>query len=466
MRRCLAVAPLCLLLGLLACASEMPIEDARNAAIVTVDGASLDGATLEQVLLASPASTSGPSRESASIVLSAFIDAALLREALVRGDSLTDSTLVHEAILPDAIRGQILTHLQRRATTMPEVTDQQADSIGRLGTVRVLQHILIRVTDQTDTVAVRAAVERAGAVLEQARTPGTDFAALAQRVSQDTMTARSGGFLPALTRRELPPGRLAETAWGLSPGDVSALVGSPAGIHVLRRASLVEARPALKQWLRPVLVRQADSVWVDSLATSRGLTIAGDAVSRLRQLGVEPFRVADDAPFVSWQGGELTAEETRTWLTVLPATERAAMPGAPDSVLVLFLEQLAQRDLVAGETPEGAGVSATAWQALAPQFRNAVTAISEQYRDALVVGDSNLTLRTFLVAVSSGERPYRPLPGGLAGILRRNADVEINDKALNAIIAATARQWRLEYGKDSAAADSAAAADSGASATP
>jgi hypothetical protein len=451
MRILAALLSSCLTVGTVGCSDQMSLEQARNAAVVTVEGATLDGATLERVLLTTPPGAPGPSRETATIVLSAFIDAALVRNALEKGVDFTDSAMVHDAIYPDAIRGQILTALQERAAAMPPVTDAQADSLARLGGVRVFQHILFRVEDFSDTAKVRPIAQRANNVLMELRTPGADFDAIARRESQDTLTARSGGYLPAMTRRDLPQGRIADVAWALSVGDISGLVPSPAGIHILRRSPLVDAREGFRQWLRPVLTRIADSLWVDSLAAARRLNIATDAVPRLRQLGVEPYSGGGDAPFASWMGGELTADETRTWLSVMPTSERAAMPFAPDSVLILFIEQLAKRDIVAEATIPGARVSPQAWEMLAPQYRALVTAIIDDYRQFILDGDPSETLRNYIVSVSNGERNYRPLPGGLAGVLRRGAAVEVDQRAVDAIVTSAARQWQLNQGIDSTA---------------
>lgn len=455
-----------ILLALTACAGDMSIEDAREEAVVTAAGVELDGATLERVLLAAPPQSPGPSRETAGVVISAFIDAALLRQVMVRGDSLTDSATVMEAVAPDAMRGQILELLESRAARLPEPTDEQADSLGRLGGVRTFQHILIRVTDPTDSNQTMPAVRRIQAISAELARPGTVFSEVARRESQDTSTAPSGGYLPPLRQRDLPTEQgFATRVWALSPGDVSRPMISNAGVHIVRRTTLVEGRPGFKQFLRPALTRIADSAWVDSLSRAKSLTIASGAVGRLRQLAVEPYSGGGDEPYATWQGGELTADETRMWLSVLPVVERVSLPVAPDSALTLFIEQLAERDMVAEQATGATKVTPRAWEALAPQFRAAITSVLEQYRDALVIGDSTTALRTFLTEVSNGQRPYRPLPGALAGLLRRNAEVELNQKAIDAVVLAATRQWQLERGVDSTP-PAATPIDSGAAATP
>lgn len=440
MRLAIFATTLAASLTLNACDAGMSVEEARRAAVVDVSGVTLDGATLERLLLTSPSQVP-PSTEAAGVYVSAFIDAALLRRALVRGTPLSDSAVVTQAIMPDAVRGQILTLLQQRESAMPVVTDEQADSLARLGAVRVFQHILLRIEDPNDTVTVRAALQRMEGVLGELR-GGASFAELAQRVSQDTATAAAGGILPPLTRRELPQGRFADFAWGLQPGEVSQVVGSPAGIHLLRRVSMADARPGLKEWLAPRLARRADSLWADSLTRAKGLEVAADVGERLREMAVEPFRGGGDAPMATWQDGDLSADEVRSWIGVLPAVERATLPVASDSAARLFVRQLGEREIVWEEASRGGPrVSPEAWEALAPQYRQILTAIIEQYRDALVVGDSSIAVRGFVSDVTAGRLPYRPLPGALGSVLRNDAVVTVNAEALDAIIASATRQW-------------------------
>jgi hypothetical protein len=432
----------------------MSVDQAREAEVVSVNGVSLDGATLEQLLLSNPAQVQ-PSREAASVYVSAFVDAALLRRALLRGIPLTDSAMVASAIAPDAVRGQILQILQDRETNMAVVTDAQADSLARLGAVRIFQHILLRVQDQTDSASVQAALDRMDGVLQQLR-DGAEFGELARRASEDSSTAPGDGYLPPLRRAELPPqGRFAATVWALQPGEISQVVRSGAGFHLVRRASVAEARPGLKGWLGPRLARHADSVWADSLLQARNLEVDDAAATRLRALSIEPYSGGGDQPFATWDGGDLSAAEMRTWVAVLPATERATLPISSDSANNLLIKQIAERELVwEASRPGTPRVTPEAWEALAPQYRQIVAALTEQYRDALVVGDSNTALRRFVSDITTGALPYRPLPGALGAVLRDEAIVTINENALERIVGSASEQWQTRNDSAAVSADS------------
>jgi peptidyl-prolyl cis-trans isomerase C len=74
--------------------------------------------------------------------------------------------------------------------------------------------------------------ERCRAVLAQARRPGADFAALAQRNSQ-AENAADGGDVGFVSRSQLPP-ELQAAAFALKPGQVSEPVATDTGCHLLK----------------------------------------------------------------------------------------------------------------------------------------------------------------------------------------------------------------------------------------
>lgn len=100
------------------------------------------------------------------------------------------------------------------------------------------RHILIKVAPDADEAAKQAARERAEAVLEKARKKGADFAALAEEYSEGPSGPRGGdlGFAP---RGQFVPAFEA-AAWGLEPGEISDVVETRFGYHVLK---LEEKRP-------------------------------------------------------------------------------------------------------------------------------------------------------------------------------------------------------------------------------
>jgi peptidyl-prolyl cis-trans isomerase SurA len=84
---------------------------------------------------------------------------------------------------------------------------------------------------------------RAGHLLKLARAKGQDFAGLVKKYSDDSNTSLNGGDLGTVGRGELHPD-LEQAAFGLGPGQVSEVVESPRGFHILQRHPPTEFQAA------------------------------------------------------------------------------------------------------------------------------------------------------------------------------------------------------------------------------
>ena len=94
-----------------------------------------------------------------------------------------------------------------------------------------IQQIFFPVPQNASREETAAVQREAQAILERAR-KGEDFSELARKFSMGP-EARDGGLLGYFKHRELMP-ELEEAGFKLRPGEVSDLIRSPAGFHILR----------------------------------------------------------------------------------------------------------------------------------------------------------------------------------------------------------------------------------------
>jgi peptidyl-prolyl cis-trans isomerase SurA len=124
-----------------------------------------------------------------------------------------------------------------------------------------LSHVLIRIPEQASPERVEAARSRAEKVLLEAR-GGGDFARLAASYS-DASDALQGGAIGWRAQDRLPD-LFSSALTKLKPGDVSDVLRSPAGFHILklvdRRGAAVSAAAVQQTRLRHILIRTSDSV--------------------------------------------------------------------------------------------------------------------------------------------------------------------------------------------------------------
>src|SRR5439155_16427971 len=132
---------------------------------------------------------------------------------------------------------------------------------------------------------------------------GAGFAPLARRYSEDPGSKSSGGYLSAASRGQfVVPFETA--AWALEPGGLSGVVRSPFGFHIIRRPPLAEVRDSFSAGVARLVTQHLDSVYVDSLATRRGLQVKSGAPTVVRTvLGDLVSARTNSRTLVTYRGG-------------------------------------------------------------------------------------------------------------------------------------------------------------------
>jgi peptidyl-prolyl cis-trans isomerase D len=150
------------------------------------------------------------------------------------------------------------------------------------------RHILLTVAPDADDKQRDAARARATAVLERLK-KGEDFAAVAKEVSEDKANKDNGGDL-GFIRRGRAEEAFESAAFALQPGELSGVVETRFGFHVIRvderravrEKPLSEVRDEIAETLRSDRARNAarDAVFADAEKTGSGTPLAELAKAR------------------------------------------------------------------------------------------------------------------------------------------------------------------------------------------
>ena len=111
-----------------------------------------------------------------------------------------------------------------------KIYDQTVERIGPDGLVQV-SHILLRLDQQASEEQQKEAKVRIDSIYKALK-DGADFAELAKKVSQDPGSARQGGLLPFVQRGQFVK-EFEDVAFNLQPGEMSEIVQSPFGYHII-----------------------------------------------------------------------------------------------------------------------------------------------------------------------------------------------------------------------------------------
>lgn len=115
-----------------------------------------------------------------------------------------------------------------------------------------VRHILLK-TEGKDDAKVKAAAE---AVLAKVKAPGADFAKLATQFSEDEGSKEKGGEYDFFGKGTMVK-EFEEAAWALKPDEISGLVKTQFGYHIIK---LLEKRPASTKPLAEVKAQIDDQI--------------------------------------------------------------------------------------------------------------------------------------------------------------------------------------------------------------
>ena len=196
--------------------------------------------------------------------------AAMLKEQGLDPQSFRNELRINQTI--QALLQQVA------ADTAAQATDQEAlafyeshPAVFETGERVKASHILVRVPEGAAGARKEDQRKKAEAILSHARAR-EDFATLARQSSEDPGSARNGGDLGAFGRGQMVPA-FEQAAFALKPGEVSGVVETPFGFHIIKvteripahKLAFAEVKERLKQEMVQQKRQRAQQSYLNSL---------------------------------------------------------------------------------------------------------------------------------------------------------------------------------------------------------
>jgi hypothetical protein len=311
------------------------------------------------------------------------------------------------------------------------------------------RHILLQFP-QDATQAQMDSVRALAADLRQQAVAGANFATLASEWSADGGSAQRGGDLDYFPRGAMVE-PFEEAAFATEPGEVSEIVESQFGLHIIRvedrrNPTFDEIRDDLAASIRQERVMQAESIFVAGVETAANVRVEDDAPAIMREVASQAGRPmssrAASRALVRFEGGTFSAADFREFLASQPQELVGQVEGATDQELTGLLDNLVRSELLVAEARRR-GIEPDA-----EESRLVAEGLREQYREiARSVGVLELEresgestnraidrrIREILEQVIRGETDVFPLQG-LAMPLRNQFGAALSEDALARVV--------------------------------
>jgi hypothetical protein len=420
-----------------------------------------DVLTVERLAQALVQSESAPQPAIVERLTWLWIQYALFLQRLTEGDSLIDTTTVLEAMWPEVLMGTVENYYDRLVAERFAVSEQQVDSAYAAGHHRLIDHILVAASPRMDPEEHRR--RRSVAVVMQSRLVGGGDWDREVQNSDDPATRHLGGRLGLVTPGEMVP-QFEQAAYELGPGQISGVVETRFGYHILRRPALEDVREEFTRSITEVLVDRWKSEYLEELSVQRRLRVLDDGPAIIREATERPIRVlALQAGRVigTYDGGVLTDVSFVGWLHARPAWEHLSIEGAGDEELQEQARLMMQNEILFLEA-KSVGTRLEAEQfaelkrALAVQLRVLRSAMKiDTVMARAAPQDRNQVVRqvldNYLSRIIRGEGAVKPVPAFLARKLRAESEWRFSYAGMDrAIRLAVELQSRVEDGMSTA----------------
>jgi peptidyl-prolyl cis-trans isomerase C len=422
MTRVVALTALAAALSFTACDGFGQAMTSHTDVLARAGGHELSVAQVTDML--APATRIPPQAEVVDAVANLWIDYSLLGLAMAEDSTLQNLNL--DAIVIPFFNQQLVYDLRDRVITVDTALGDEElrrlfDQEQPNAEVRA-RHILFRMPADAAPQVRDSIADRARQVLEQARS-GADFAQLAAQYSEEPGAADRGGDLGYFG-----PGQMVqpfeEAAFRLSSGEVSDLVETPFGIHIIKvEDKRLPDFDSMKDQFREATIQnrfaEAEDQYLTQLTEGKRLEVQEGAVDVARELARRPTsqlnRRQAQRAMVRYTDGSLTAGEYLLLMQQRPAQQRAAVASASDDQLRDWLRLLA-RDEILIEEAQRQGLSTPA-----AEQDSARMELRRQMRDA--AREAGLLPITPASGENAGQAVQRQVMALLGGIINGERNV-------------------------------------------
>jgi len=157
------------------------------------------------------------------------------------------------------------------------------------------RHLFINIDGKATADERAKATARAESLLQRLK-KGEDFARLAAEASEDADTAKKGGELGTISPGKTNSKEFEEAALALKAGELSPVVATPYGLHIIRVDERTEQRTATyaetKEYIAARLLREYEQKkaqeFIDKTAKESGVEVYAEKITGVKEESKKP----------------------------------------------------------------------------------------------------------------------------------------------------------------------------------
>ncbi|HET9636340.1 MAG TPA: peptidylprolyl isomerase [Gemmatimonadaceae bacterium] len=427
------------------------LRDALNAHTDWVARAGVAELTVTKLATLLGKSRAPVRKDIAKSMANVWVDYQLLGQAAAHNDSLNDPKAIDDVMWPAIANMKARKWYQVVSKNWGTEDSTAAQRQWQTGQILAAEHILL--LTQGMNPAQKADVKKKADAL-RAQVNSANFADLAKKNSQDPGSARNGGSLGIFPAGQMVP-EFEKALVALKPGEISPVIETPYGYHIIRRPTYDQIKTQLLQASKGRSVAVAESTYLARLEQSGKIDVKKGAVATIRALGNDPDAYRrDNTVLATSTAGKFTTARLVGWLETLPPQARILdqIRQAPDSNLAQIVRTFVRNELVLKQADSAKiTIDPAELTQLHSQFVSAVQNAWAQ----LGVSPQSLTdsankggdkekvaaqrIDEYFARMIQEQAPFVPVPTPVSNILRQKYKNSLNDAGFDRAVQEAAK---------------------------
>jgi len=389
-------------------------------------------------------------KDVANAIVDAWVNYQLVAEAAANNDSLKDTKQIDEAMWAIIANIKAKKWYDQVSKTWKAPDSSTAEAAYNNGQMLAASHILLLTQDTTP--AGKAKVKAKIDAIRAQVTPA-NFADMARKNSQDG-SAQAGGSLGVFARGAMVK-EFDQAAAALKPGQISPVVQTQFGYHIIYRPTFAEVKSQFIQAMAAGGMQAAESTYLAGLESSSKVEVKQGIAPTIRAVVENPNGHRDDKTVLATSSlGKFTASDLSRWMETFPPQAQISerVKQAPDSMLPMFVKNFVRNELVLHSAdsaklgPDAAQLAdvrklfsqsvTNAWNALNVDPKALETAAkSKSDREKLAAQ----RVEDYINKLLQQQAQYVDVTQPVQNVLREKYDYTINPETLDAVLLEAAK---------------------------
>lgn len=285
-------------------------------------------------------------RDVAKGIAGVWVDYQLLAEAAAKGDSLNDPKVIDEAMWAQISNARAQKWYEMVSKTWPSDTSASEAKYNQ-GELYAGRHILFMVPEQGLTTAAQEKIKKTADSVRRIVTPA-NFAQLASKFSMDPGSREKGGYLGVWPRGTMVP-EFEKAISALKPGQISPVIRSQFGYHIIMRSPYSEAKSDFAAQLGDRVTQVAESTYLAKLEAAGNIVVKPGIAPTVKEVAKNLSDNRNNKTVLATsRAGTFTAGRLTQWIAAFPPQARIAtmIQQQPDSAIEGFVKNLVKNELV------------------------------------------------------------------------------------------------------------------------